>query len=168
VDDFSAFARWPEPKKERSDLNGLVERAAGALSLEGAGPRVEIEAGEDLPAVDADPGQIAQLLTNLLRNAADAAGETGAVRVRTRRADRGVAVEIADDGPGMSAEVLARAREPYFTSKPHGTGLGLAIAQQIVDAHGGTMEIASAEGAGTTVVVTLPPSAPVAVTSPET
>jgi signal transduction histidine kinase len=161
VEEFSAFARWPEPRRERCDANALLRRAAEALAADPAvapdGPvRLDVRPGDGLPDLDADPVQVGQLLTNLLRNAREAVGDSGVIRLRAFRVPEGVAFEVRDDGPGMPPDVLARAREPYFTGKPRGSGLGLAIVQQIVDAHGGAFELSSEPGAGTIATVTLP------------
>jgi signal transduction histidine kinase len=87
--------------------------------------------------VDAD--QIEQVLINLIRNAVEAAGEEGAVRVRWRNADGQLLAEVEDDGPG-----LARTDNlwvPFFTTKPGGNGIGLVLAREIVENHGGTLSL---------------------------
>jgi signal transduction histidine kinase len=113
---------------------------------------------DDLPTIDADPGELNQVWTNLIDNAADAMAGSGTLRVGVRETGEQLVVEIADTGPGMPAEVAARAFEPFFTTKEvgTGTGLGLDIARRIVvERHGGTIEIDPAPGA-TVIRVGLP------------
>jgi signal transduction histidine kinase len=112
-------------------------------------------------AVAADAGQLEQVLVNLLINACDACAGGG--HVVARASDRGdrIALEVSDDGAGIAPENLAHVTDPFFTTKKRGqgTGLGLTIAADIVKNHGGTLEIESAPGRGTTVRVMLPPAA---------
>jgi len=87
-------------------------------------------------------------------NAVEAA--TSRVTLHAEATDGGGALVVADDGPGMVPEVLARIFEPFYTTKRNGTGMGLAIAQAIVDAHAGRIEVSSRPGQGTRVSVWLP------------
>lgn len=99
---------------------------------------------DDLPSVDAYPGELNQVWTNLVDNALDSMGDTGVLRVVTRRDGDQVVVEVCDTGPGLSKEVAARAFEAFFTTKDvgQGTGLGLDIARRIVvERHGGEIMI---------------------------
>jgi signal transduction histidine kinase len=112
----------------------------------------------DLPRVDAYPGELNQLWTNLIDNAADAMDGNGTLRITARASGDLVVVELTDTGPGMPPEVAARAFEAFYTTKDvgKGTGLGLDIARRIaVERHHGTIEIDSS-GRGTTMRVTLP------------
>lgn len=103
----------------------------------------------------ADEARLLQVVVNLLTNAVEATGPGGAVRVETG-IDGDVAVlVVADTGAGIAPDLLPRVCEPFFTTKPKGTGLGLAISQALVDAHGGTLSIASGAG-GTVVTLRLP------------
>jgi signal transduction histidine kinase len=126
---------------------------------------VEREFG-GIPLVSCYAGQLNQVFTNLLMNAADAIGGKGKIRIRTFAKSSSkpsgpidcVRIEFHDDGPGMSPEVQARIFEPFFTTKPvgQGTGLGLSISYGIVERHGGRMLVGSAPGEGTTFVIELP------------
>jgi signal transduction histidine kinase len=114
--------------------------------------------GADVPAIDAYAGELNQVWTNLIDNAVDAMQGVGTLRITTRTDGDRVVVEFTDSGPGMPAEVAARAFEPFYTTKDvgKGTGLGLDIAQRIVtDHHGGTITIKSQPGE-TTLSVRLP------------
>ena len=116
----------------------------------------------DLPAIDAFPGELNQVWTNLIDNALDAMGGTGTLRISTRLDADTLVVEIADTGPGMSPEVAARAFEAFYTTKDvgQGTGLGLDIARRIVvDRHRGQILIHSEPG-DNVIEVRLPTSRP--------
>jgi two-component system sensor histidine kinase PilS (NtrC family) len=120
------------------------------------GVDVTVEAPEHVE-LTADPAKLRQVVWNLLRNAAEAAASGGGhVKVTVRVADDAAIVEIADDGPGIAKDVLARVFDPFFTTKQKGTGLGLATCQNVVGEHGGTITVSSEPDAGTRFVVTLP------------
>jgi CheY-like chemotaxis protein/anti-sigma regulatory factor (Ser/Thr protein kinase) len=110
---------------------------------------------------DIDANQIQQVFVNLINNAAQAiasTGRPGTVVVRARRWLDGVAVDVADDGPGMSEALAAQVFEPFFTTKPEGegTGLGLSISQGIVREHGGRIMLSTEEDKGSIFTVQLP------------
>jgi signal transduction histidine kinase len=113
---------------------------------------------DDVPVVEAIPGELNQVWTNLIDNAVDAMDGVGTLRISVRGVEEGVVVEIADDGPGVAADVAAHAFEPFFTTKDvgKGTGLGLDISRRIVvERHGGDISLESRDG-GAVVVVRLP------------
>jgi two-component system, NtrC family, sensor kinase len=118
-----------------------------------------------LPSVLADPGQVQQVLLNLLMNALDATADGGRIDVvaEALTADNrpGVAVHVRDTGAGIPPDALSKIFEPFFTTKPRGegTGLGLPICRDIVNEHGGDIRVDSRVGAGTTVTVWLPMAA---------
>jgi signal transduction histidine kinase len=121
---------------------------------------VSIEA--DLNAPDAIikgvPEELQQAITNLTQNAVDAVGKGGHVWVRTRPEARSVRIEVADDGPGIPREAMARIFTPFFTTKEvgKGMGLGLTITRQVIKQHGGTLDVDSTPGQGTTFTIRLP------------
>ncbi|MFL6025585.1 MAG: sensor histidine kinase, partial [Friedmanniella sp.] len=122
---------------------------------------VQREYADDVPLVEASPGELNQVWTNLIDNAVDAMDGAGQLTVTTRSAGADVVVEIGDTGPGMPPEVAARAFEAFYTTKEvgKGTGLGLDIAQRIVvQRHGGTIDI-DATPSGTVLRVTIPVNA---------
>ncbi len=106
--------------------------------------------------VRGDPDALHQLFLNLLLNAQQALSPGGETTVSARTAGDRVVVSIADSGSGMNSEQVARAFDPYYSTRPKGTGLGLPIALRIAAAHGGELTLHSAPGIGTTVEVSLP------------
>jgi signal transduction histidine kinase len=123
--------------------------------------RFDVDVAAELPQVRMNAGKIEQVLINLVINAGQAADkESSWVKLTARSVDAGGAVEIRveDNGAGIPAESLERIFEPFFTSKGRdaGTGLGLSIAQQIVEEHGGRIDVTSEPGRGTCFTVRLP------------
>jgi two-component system, NtrC family, sensor kinase len=121
---------------------------------------LHLNVNQELPHVRCDPGQIEQVILALMMNAIDAMPNGGNLTVTSRKAANSgnVQIEVRDDGVGMPRDVLAKMFEPFFTTKEHGRGLGLglAISRNIVDRHGGRIEVASERGHGTTFTITLP------------
>lgn len=148
VDEFSKFARMPEPERRRADI---IKLTRDAVVLQQAGQEgVDIKA--DLPdgriEVDIDPTMIGQALTNLIKNAGEAIetlqergapqGHSPQIRIAMSEADGGVRITIADNGVGLP-EDRAQLFEPYVTTRDKGTGLGLPIVKKIIEEHGGTL-----------------------------
>ena len=159
VNAFRDYAKLPAPVLSPLDLNQLVREVAALYEASPVRVRAELE--QDLPPVLGDAGQLRQVIHNLLQNAEDAAtsmeqGEAGAsIELTTRRSGSRVALQVRDNGPGFPADVLPRAFEPYFTTRPHGSGLGLAIVKKIVDEHGGDIRITNREAGGAEIRVRL-------------
>ncbi len=152
------FARRDVLRRERLDLNEVVEGAEGLVStLVPAAVRFELQPGAQALPVDGDRNQLEQVLANLVVNAIDAMPDGGRLSIRTAGPDRGFAsLEVQDTGAGIPEEARERLFEPFFTTKPGGSGLGLAVAHGIVTSHGGRIEVVSAAGEGTTFRVLLP------------
>ncbi len=157
VKDLLVFARPKPPQYQRCDLPRTIERVLDLLRKEPEFERIRFEYSlpRDLPSVAADEHQLEQLLMNLLLNAAQASAPGGVVRLAATPRDASVRLVVRDRGSGMTADVLRRAFEPFYTTKARGTGLGLPICRKIVEAHGGKISIASAPGEGTEVTVEL-------------
>jgi PAS domain S-box-containing protein len=167
------FSRGEEAKRRPVEIDDVV-RHVERLLARSLGGTVEliVEHGAEPGLVSADSAQLQSVLLNLALNARDAMPRGGAVRVRTGRvsldseaaarlgvaAGPAVTLTVSDTGTGMAPEVLARAMEPFFTTKApgQGTGLGLSIVHGVARAHQGAVEIASAPGAGTEVTLVLP------------
>jgi signal transduction histidine kinase len=160
---------YARPSKEEAQpvrLNDIVEEAVGFCEhiIREAEVTVVRDYGEDLPKVNAVPGQLHQVFVNLITNVCNAAPEVGGrVRLSTHLQGRDrIRIDVEDNGVGIRAAELERVFEPFFSTrrKGTGTGLGLSIVKNIVEQHRGTIEIQSEVGTGTTVSVTLPCSDP--------
>ncbi|MBE7212796.1 MAG: PAS domain-containing sensor histidine kinase [Gluconacetobacter diazotrophicus] len=155
VDEFSAFARMPQPVIKPDNLGRIVREAL--VLQKGAHPeiRFDLDLPADGPVVPCDRRLLGQALTNLIQNAADGiamrprlaaagSGETGAeqagtIWLRIEGRAGGTLVSVADDGVGLPQQDRHQLTEPYVTHKPKGTGLGLAIVKKIMEDHGGTV-----------------------------
>jgi len=170
VKDLLAFARRSEPQRDPLDLNQVVDRTLRLRGYELTASRIKIEPSLmlDLPSVIGDTRQLQQVILNLITNALQAMASQGGgtLGVVTRFDTGNVILEISDTGPGIAPEARARIFEPFFTTKEEGegTGLGLSVSYGIVNAHGGTINLAETSESGTRFVVTLPavaaPAAP--------
>jgi two-component system sensor histidine kinase HydH len=116
--------------------------------LESRRIQVSREGIEQARELEADPDLLAQLVLDLVVNAAEAAGSDGRLALRSQKLDGDLVLEVADSGPGVPVAVAEQIFEPFFTTKPRGTGLGLAMVARIVKAHGGAIAVASGRGAG--------------------
>jgi signal transduction histidine kinase len=160
VQQFLAFARPPKLAPRTIDLAAHVHAAVEAMRPVASRRSVSLEtdvAGARQALVD--PDQLRTALDNLIGNAIEATPAGGRVRVTARSDTREHVVEVSDTGAGIAADDLPRIFDLYFTTKAEGTGIGLAVTQQIVSAHGGTIEVDSTPGAGTRMTVRLPTTA---------
>ncbi len=161
------FATGGAPERRILDVRRLLEDAT-RLGLGGSSLRARFELEPGLPSVEADEGQMSQMLNNLLVNARHAMAGSGEVVLRAHRrslrdgevpgleAGDFVELSVRDRGHGIAPEILHRVFDPFFTTRPSGTGLGLATSYSIVRRHGGHIGIESEIGEGTTVTVLLP------------
>jgi len=158
------FAREAEPQLTRLDLPSLLRRSLALLEHEMAARRISFSVATEgrLPTFLADPHQLEQVFLNLLMNAVDAMPDGGKILVsmspREQEAGRFVEVQITDTGVGIPLEHLPRIFDPFFTTKDvgRGTGLGLSVSYGIVRGHGGSIEVKSEVGKGSTFIITLP------------
>jgi two-component system sensor histidine kinase PilS (NtrC family) len=160
VAQFLAFARPAPPRPRPTDLAVLLDEALHVFQHDPQAAGVTLERQLGPVTASCDPDQLRQVVWNLLSNAAQAVGAArpgaGTIRVRCAAEADGAVVEVEDDGVGMSAEEQSRLFLPFFTTKPRGTGLGLATVHRIVDAHGGTIRVASERGKGSRFTIALP------------
>ncbi len=165
VKDLRDFARLDESDLSEVDLNAGIESTLNIILGHAKRKRITIEKQlEALPPILCYPAKINQVVMNLLSNAIDASHEGGTVTIRTARLpDRGgkpagISIEVTDRGTGIDPAVRQRIFDPFFTTKPtgRGTGLGLSISYGIVQDHGGTIEVDSTVGKGSTFRVNLP------------
>ncbi len=155
VEEFMNYARPREPHKELipvGDALATVSTLASASALE-TNVTMSIT-GDTSLVIHVDPGQLSQVLMNVVLNALQAMPEGGHLTLRTHRDGKFVHLTITDTGQGIPEEQLIEIQAPFFTTKKNGTGLGLAICAQLVHVNDGRMEIESVYGEGTTVHIT--------------
>jgi signal transduction histidine kinase len=141
--------------REPVRLAELAEAAIGAIACP-AEVKVELTGLAELPSVEADAGQLRQVLVNLLENAVYAASPVGTVTVRGRREPGALEVEVEDTGPGVDPSTRRRLFEPLITTKSHGIGLGLALCRRIAMRHGGDVSYSDRPGGGARFTLRLP------------
>ena len=160
LNDFLQFARPRSPQHKPVDLKRTItdllsiiwgdEDAVGSIEY-------RTEFAEDLPLVECDGDQVRQVLWNVILNGLQAMNKNGTMVLNLKMDnDNHVMIRVTDTGEGIPPEELAKAFEPFHTTKPRGTGLGLPIARRIAHAHGGNIAIESTPGEGTAVTITLP------------
>lgn len=156
------FARRMEPVMEQNNINTILDESIEFLKNEARYRNIEIQANyaPELPLTTTDPAQLQQVFLNILNNAIDAIGKNGEIIINTKHIAKNneLSIEISDNGPGISKELLNKIFDPFFTTKEvgKGTGLGLSIAYGITEKLGGRMMVASEEGKGTTFSIYLP------------
>jgi two-component system, NtrC family, sensor kinase len=160
VKNLRDFARLDEGDLKDADLNAAILTTIAIIQSRAYERQVTIgtELEDNLPCLTCYPGQINQVVLNLVANAIDACPPGGRVTVRTRQSGGGIAIVVADNGRGIAPEIRDRIFDPFFTTKPQGqgTGLGLSVSYGVVKAHGGRIEVESTVGEGTEFTVHLP------------
>jgi PAS domain S-box-containing protein len=158
------LSRQKRARREPCDLNRLAERTARLFEQRGREREISfgVELDPLIKEVATDEGMVRQVLDNLLSNALDAVGEGGRVTVTTALEGERVRVEVADTGPGIAPDTLARVFDPFFTTKDpgSGSGLGLAISLSFAEELGGALTVESKPGAGSRFRLWLPRRTP--------
>jgi signal transduction histidine kinase len=154
------FSRERATVKEPLEINDVIQRTVRLIHNQKSFDHIAIEErlAEGLPPVNGNLNQLQQVLLNLSLNACEAMPKGGTLWIASGLRDGKVTVSLTDTGAGIKAELLDRIFEPFFTTKPvgKGTGLGLSVSDGIVQQHGGTLEVQSEEGHGSTFVIALP------------
>ncbi|MDA8083263.1 MAG: ATP-binding protein [Nitrospiraceae bacterium] len=158
VGDLLSFARGRDPHLRPVELKtfmqGVYKQVANTVNLEKVSFTIRLVPEEIV--MYADPEQLEQVFINLFTNAVESMEGAGGLTVGGVEEDRHVKITVSDTGRGMSAETAEKIFEPFFSTKDKGTGLGLAIVFNIIKRHHGDIEVQSAEGKGTTFIITLP------------
>ncbi len=156
------FSRQSLGEKKLMDVNVILHRCVELVRHQAFFHNIKIKEDLDagLPQIVGDPGQLQQVFTNLLLNAADAISGSGLITLSSRPAwhGSGVVLQFCDSGCGIPEEIRDKIFEPFFTTKPpgKGTGLGLSIVYGVIQRHGGSIQAYSPPGGGTIFTVTLP------------
>jgi signal transduction histidine kinase len=162
ISELLTFARPAPAELHPVDLADCLERICLLLGSQARNRGVELETDLDseIRVVTADEDQLKQVFMNVILNAIQACGDGDRVMVRLVSADHGTRafsrVEVADDGCGMDRELRERIFNPFFTTRGEGTGLGLSIAHQMITRNGGTIEVESELGVGSTFQIDIP------------
>lgn len=158
VENFLRFSRPPIPEAKPIDLNAVIERVLTLVAFEATdrGLVIQTELDPRLEPLPGDDGQLSQVFLNVAINALQAMQRGGTLNVRSRIEGNFAEVVFRDTGEGIRADDLPHLFDPYFTTRPAGVGLGLAIAHRIIEGHHGTIDVESAPGKGTVVLVRLP------------
>jgi PAS domain S-box-containing protein len=156
IKDLLLFARAPQPRMSKVDLESLVRLTMTFLSDDPMFAHLRVDIHGSSEPLQGDAELLRIVFQNLLINAAQAVEGRGSITVGFDGDAEVQRVRIADAGPGMTAEVRKNLFRPFFTTKARGTGLGLPTAKRLVELHGGSIDVESAPGAGTTVTVLLP------------
>lgn len=154
--DLLLFARTPQPRFAPVDLASLIRLTAEFLSADPALSKLRIDIAGTAASVVGDAELLRIAFQNLLLNAAQAMHGAGTATVRLTSEGQVQRIAIVDRGPGLSPEARSNLFRPFFTTKSRGTGLGLPTAKRLVELHGGSIDVDSRTGEGTTVTVTLP------------
>jgi signal transduction histidine kinase len=166
IDYYLTQVRRPLQKQQRVNINALIEETLIALKpiFQQRGVAVNTRLADSLPELSGDPPSLQRVLINVLDNAVDAIGSDGCITIESQRREgsglkpAGVLIAICDTGAGIPPAILPRVFDMFVTTKApgEGSGLGLAISQEIVKAHGGTLELANAPGRGACARIFLP------------
>lgn len=156
-----SFAKPLHLQRQCTELGDLVEAARRETATLPIAAGVEVELlRESKVSAEVDPQLFGEVVTNLLRNAAEACNGHGHVVVRTRSEGARAVVEVEDDGPGVPAEMRDEIFKPFRSSKEYGTGIGLAFCRKVVESHGGTIALEENAGAGARFRIEVPACAP--------
>jgi signal transduction histidine kinase len=170
--DYARAEKTEPHSATRVDVNAVVRKTVQLLgsSSEAKNVTIDVRLDDLIPQVAGDPEALVQVFLNLGFNAAQAMPDGGTLEILTTRRRRSrlgygqfAEVRFRDSGIGIARDKLKKLFIPFFTTKSRGTGLGLAISQRIVNQHGGTIEVRSTPGQGSTFSVFLPALAPIAV-----
>lgn len=156
--DFLRYARPRAPQFEESDINELIRELVRGLEVDSSTNNINIilSLSESLPPAPLDHDQLKQAILNITKNAIEAMKGSGDLKITTENSDKDVRIIISDSGPGISSKDRAKIFQPFHTSRKEGTGLGLPIASRIVQAHGGTIQVESEIGQGSSFIILLP------------
>jgi len=167
VDEFSSFARMPQPEIKIENLSELCRQAAFLERNRDNSITFDVQLGDEDVYIPCDSRQVSRVLTNVLKNSAESiqgAREDGldgvdgrvTLRLETPPDDETVSIIISDDGRGLPMEHRDRLTEPYVTTRAKGTGLGLAIVKKIMEEHGGSLSLTDRSPRGANVILRFP------------
>jgi signal transduction histidine kinase len=157
VGEFLDYARPESPRREPVPLERVARQTLRAAEVAGRGMHAEVHAAHGTPAALGDPDQLRRVFENLIRNAWEAAGSGGSLRIDLGPEGEGrVSARIEDNGPGIADDEVPHLFQPFRTTRQGGTGLGLALVHRIVESHGGEIRVDGRPGRGAVFTLSLP------------
>lgn len=158
LDALFLFYKFPEPSLISTSVNALIEGILSDIEIRMPKKRVNIRKGLDpsIPKAMIDIDQLGKVIENILQNAYDSIGERGEIRVGTKSVKDKIQISISDNGCGIPEGNMEKIFDPDFSTKSRGIGLGLALVKDIIERHGGSVEVKSKIKRGTMVTVTIP------------
>jgi PAS domain S-box-containing protein len=158
VRNFLKAARWSSLRIKEANINGVVNEAVTLMNPEirEAGIKLQTLLDTGMPASLMDAQLMRQVFINIIKNAIQSMSQGGTITIRTERKDKIMMLVFRDQGAGIKDDDLPHIFEPYFTTKESGSGLGLMIVHNIIQEHGGRIEVRSKRGFGTTFTILLP------------
>ncbi len=158
ISEFLAFAKPTDLNKASIDLTALIEESVKTVIADNKTINASFAKCNDPVNIMADEFMLRQALTNILINAVESMPDGGNMMIELNSTGDRIELSISDTGPGIPEDIKQKIFLPFYTSKQDGIGLGLAIVQKVIVSHGGTIEVDSKKGKGTTFLVTLPVS----------
>lgn len=160
LNDFLSFSKPTPPKRQQIQVCALLEEIRLLTASEALLREITLHSAcsSEMPGIFIDKNQIKQVLLNIVKNAFDALSAHGAVKITawSEPCSKMVSIAVSDNGIGMDQQTAARIFDPFFTTKENGTGLGMAVSYQIIQNHGGEINVESIPGSGTTFTILLP------------
>jgi two-component system, NtrC family, sensor histidine kinase HydH len=158
ITDFLNYARPREPHFSKCKVEEVIDKNITYLAtqLTENGCKVDTKVGDNLPEIMADSEMLYQAFLNIFINAIQAMPNGGKISVNIFPANGNVAIQIEDEGNGIETEIMEKIWNPFFTTKEKGTGLGLGIVKNLIEAHGGNLNIENRHEGGAQVTIQLP------------
>ncbi len=155
---YADVIRLPEPTRETVNMNQFMQRIVHLVEpqLNQQNIQLKVDIPENLGICALDIAQMEQVFINLIRNAQDAMGENGILRLAGKRNQKSIELEVGDNGSGIPQDIQARLFTPFFSTKPNGQGIGLTLVQQILSRHGFDYHLDSAPNQGTSFTIRIP------------
>jgi signal transduction histidine kinase len=159
VGELLLLAKPQQVKYTKADIRGILNDVISLLKTEASlyNVQIEFQPSDENMEIECEPNQLKQLFINLIKNAIEASNSGGSVVISlVMGSDNSISISVKDSGCGISAEMMKRLGEPFYSSKEKGTGLGLTVSFKIVQSHHGTIEFSSDANKGTEVLIQLP------------
>jgi len=156
IEDFLAFARTRDLAIQSINLRDMMKKLQVGFSEE-TGIEFKFEFPNDFPPINTDRDLLEQILLNIIKNSVQSCSQGGKINIRCERGSKNrIKIQISDNGPGISVEIIDRIFDPFFTTKDEGSGLGLAISKRLLEQLDGEIFVRSTPGKGTEVTLSLP------------